>query len=277
MTCGTRVWQWLPLLSLLLMQLSTQSLASRGGGSIGDGKYAYSLTTFDQHGKLGQVERALEAAAKGPPIFGVALEDSVIFCCPQALPCAPLDLDDGTPRFGKVSPEIMLSHSGLSADGRLLMAAAQRLAIQHEYTFDEYIRIETFLEELSLLVQEYTMKPGARPFGATILVAYVPTAERQLTEGHRYPAIYRVDPSGSVTFLGKVAALNGGLEDYTDRLESISEKDALVSELHSALTRMVRTQPTGEGPEEPRRRPYPILSGTLCREGLFQVCQHKTK
>lgn len=229
----------------------------------GDGKYAFSLTTFDPQGKLGQVERATQAAAQGPPLWGLVLEESdeVVFCCPQVLP--PGAVDDGTPRFARVSSEIMVAHTGLSADGRLLLTAAQRMALQHEYTFDENMSIASFLEELSLLLQEYTMKPGVRPFGATLLVAYVPTAERQLTEGHRHAVLYRVDPSGSVLLLGKSAAVNGRF----DNLESLSSKDELIQKMHAWLGQ----QPAREAPSSS----ITILAATLTREGAFDVSHHQ--
>jgi 20S proteasome alpha/beta subunit len=132
-----------------------------------DERYSYSLTTFDPSGKLNQVERAMQAAEQGTPVVAVVKTDSVILAAPQVLPSPAFTLDDGTSRFLLLTPEIMISHSGLSADGRILVAAAQRLAVEHEYTFDENISVGIFLEELSLLFQEYTMKPATRPFGAS--------------------------------------------------------------------------------------------------------------
>jgi 20S proteasome subunit alpha 2 len=171
-----------------------------------DGRYSFSLTTFDPSGKLGQVERASQAAAKGTPVLALIRPSAILFASPQALP-SPLIEDDGTSRFARVTSEIVVSHSGLSADGRVLVAAAQRMAVEHEYTFDEEIRVEIFLEELSLLFQEYTMKAAARPFGATLVVAYLPK-QRFLTDKHARPQLYRIDPSGSVLALGDHAIVN---------------------------------------------------------------------
>lgn len=173
------------------------------------GRYSYSLTTFDPMGKLGQVERAMEAAEQGTPIvvmmYRKASKYGIIMAAPQLLPNV-FTIDDGTTRFSLVTPNIMISHSGLSSDGRILVAAAQKLAIQHEYTFDETIDINILLEELSLLYQEYTMKVAARPFGATLIIAYVPLSEHSQPNE---PAMYCIDPSGNVESLEQFAIVNG--------------------------------------------------------------------
>ena len=194
-----------------------------------DGRHSYSLTTFDTEGRLRQVDRALEAASLGTPILAVVMEEkdslplhpqnnnknnknnkkseySILMVSPQRLPSVLMD-DDGTSRFAAITSELMVAHSGLSADGRVIVAAAQRLAVQHEYVFDEEIPIDIFLQELSLLFQEYTMKPAARPFGVILRVAHVP--QQQQTK----PQLFRVDPSGSVSGLGRFALLNGNALD----------------------------------------------------------------
>ena len=154
---------------------------------------------------MGQVERAMEAASLGTPIVGTVQEDgTILLASPQILPSVFM-LDDGTSRFSSVAPHIAIGHSGISADGRVLVAAAQRLAVEHAYTFDEPIPIDLFLEEMSLLMQEYTMKPATRPFGTILLIAYLP---RQDYGGR--PELFRIDPSGAVTTVeGNFAIING--------------------------------------------------------------------
>lgn len=169
-------------------------------------------------GKLGQVERAMKAASLGTPVVAVVLpgEDRIVMAAPQVLP-SPLMVDSGTSRFARVTPEIVAAHSGLSADGRVLLAAAIRIAVEHEYTFDEAIPVEILLEELALLYQEYTMKPGARPFGATLLIGYMPSkSKRQCSSGTETafsePMLFRIDPSGTVEGMKDYAIVNGNLE-----------------------------------------------------------------
>jgi hypothetical protein len=45
----------------------------------------------------------------------------------------------GTTRYSLVTPEVVITHTGLSGNMRILVAASERLAGQHKYTFDENI------------------------------------------------------------------------------------------------------------------------------------------
>lgn len=248
-----------------------------------DGRYSFSLTTFNPSGALGQVERALQAAAMGAPLVAVVLPDSIIMASPQVL-SSPLIQDDGTSRFARVTKEIVVTHTGLSADGRVLVAAAQRMAVEHEYTFDETIPIELFLEGLSLLFQEYTMKPAARPFGATLVVGYVPSLETRmkmgLAEASASPQLFRVDASGGVESLGNHAVINGNLErtDLLASLKAIADdvasasveetRQSLVDAFHSGLAEQA-TRKRQDLPE------YTLLTTSLSRDGRFTVDRHE--
>jgi 20S proteasome alpha/beta subunit len=206
----------------------------------GQGRYSYSLTTFDPSGKLGQVQRAMQAAAQGTPIVAVVHAAGVIVASPQVLPL--FAIDDGTARFSLVSPEILIAHSGLSADGRILVAAAQRMAVEHEYTFDENIDIDIFLEEISLLFQEYTIQAATRPFGASLLVAHVPRFDRSSSK--QTPALYKIDPSGNVAVLGDCAVVHGNLEstDIVKNLQSLREtgKDLPLDQVRDEVVKVLR-------------------------------------
>ena len=178
-------------------------------------RHSFSLTTFDPNGKLGQVEHAIKASSMGTPIMAIIRENNeILLAAPQVLPSAFM-LDDGTARFSAVAPHIVIAHSGISADGRVLIAAAQRLAVEHAYTFEEAIPIDLLLEEMSLLCQEYTMKPGSRPFGSTLLVAYLPSAVPD-SDPEQKPQLFQINPSGSVTILEDgVAVINGKISEET--------------------------------------------------------------
>lgn len=199
--------RWALLLySFLLWNASTIRQCHANGPIDIDGRHSFSLSTFDPSGRLGQVYHASSAASLGPPIVFVCRpEDGILMASPQVLP-SPLIQDDGTARFARITSQILAAHSGLSADGRLLVAAAQRMAIEHEYVYDEPIPIDIFLEEISLLFQEYTMKAASRPFGVTLVVAYLPDGS---TKEENPPQVYRVDPSGSVESLGHYGVING--------------------------------------------------------------------
>lgn len=239
-----------------------------------DSRYSFSLTTFDPFGKLGQVERAQQAASLGTPVLAVCHSDGIIMAAPQALP-SPLVRDDGTPRFSRITPNIMVSHSGLGADGRVVVAAAQRLAVEHAYTFDEAIPVELFLEELSLLFQEYTMKLASRPFGCTLLVACVPDNNSE------EPELYRIDPSGSVESV-RTAIVSGGLANKNTReLKELIEKEIISeSTLEESQTRVVELlrEALQRSSSKTDSQPIPslaILSASITKSKGLVVDRHE--
>mmetsp|Transcript_25822 Transcript_25822/g.31838 ORF Transcript_25822/g.31838 Transcript_25822/m.31838 type:complete len:282 (+) Transcript_25822:67-912(+) len=177
-----------------------------------EGRYSFSLTTFHPSGKLPQLDHATKASTLGPPIIAIPLKNNngIILSSLQSLP-SPLINDDGTSRFVKISNSIIVGHTGVNADGRVLSEAAQRLSVEHSYTFQEEIPINTLLEEMALLFQEYTMKPGCRPFGCCLLIAL-------LGEGGN-GCLYRIDPTGTVTKIDSIAYVGrGNREQIMERL-----------------------------------------------------------
>lgn len=188
-----------------------------------EGRYSFSLTTFHPSGKLPQLSHAIKASTIGPLIVathisrnGTSNENAVLLSSIQNLP-SPLIEDDGTARFVRISDGILMGHTGVNADGRVVLEAAQRLAVDHAYMFGEEIPINALLEEISLLFQEYTMKAGVRPFGCCVIVA-------SISEG-----LFSIDPSGAVTKLDDVAVL-GSFNGISGRdgVESVSKEDLVM-------------------------------------------------
>lgn len=102
-----------------------------------------------------------------------------------------------------------------------MIAAAQRLAVEHRFTFEEDISVYGFLEEVSLLFQRYTSRPGARPFGCCLIVAFVEGSKSEL---------YSIYPSGSVEKMGGVAAIGRDVDKLLPELgEVIYERNNTVS------------------------------------------------
>jgi hypothetical protein len=169
--------------------------AAQGSNSHSGAPYSFSLTTFDPSGQLGQVQRAGQAAARGVPL--VALIDdrhTLWLAAPQRLPSARgMMLDDGTARWTRLTPTILVAHTGVGGDGRLLLATAHQIALSHVYQYGRDISLATLLSELALSLQDATRQPGGRPLGVTLVVAHVPNR----TGGGR-PTLVRLDPSGAM-------------------------------------------------------------------------------
>jgi 20S proteasome alpha/beta subunit len=145
--------------------------------------------------------------------------------------------DDGTPRFVRLTPELVVGHSGLSADGRFVLAKAQRLAVEHRYAYDEPIPASVLLEELSLLYQQYTMKAAARPLGVSLLVAHLPSSQCTADDDDKNEkpwGLFRLDPSGNVESLrddeDAVIVMNGS---YLERTQLRSRLEDLLKNYRS--------------------------------------------
>ena len=267
------------LLSLFakLAPLCSLCLGSRSSSSVG-GRYSFSLSTFDQNGRLAQVERAALAASLGPPVVAVSLSNGAgcvmasLFSTPS-----PLVNDDGTARFVRISDNIAVAHSGVSADGRAIAAAAQRLAVEHAYTFaddgsdEEMIPIDFFLEEMSGLFQKYTMKPGSRPFGCSLLVAHLPnddnagsgTCSSSSGSSTACCRLYRIDPSGMVRLVEPICCIGGG--------EGGSVADKIVEQLEE------RRCAESSSLEEAERILLEVMRDVLSEEGDANAVSNSQK
>jgi 20S proteasome alpha/beta subunit len=155
-----------------------------------DGRFSFSLTTFDPKVRLNQVERASRAIGCGTPVVALRRPTCFLLAAPQALP-HPLLEDDATAHFARVSVDLEVAHSGVAVDGHIAVAVGQRVAVDNEFTFDASVPVRVFLEAMASLFQEYTMKAGARPFGCVLFVGSLESGE-----------LFRLDPSGSVETLG---------------------------------------------------------------------------
>ncbi len=185
-----------------------------------EGRYSFSLTTFHPSGRLPQLSHATTASTHGPPILYLhsPQHNTAILASLQSLP-SPLIRDDGTARFVKITDSIVMGHTGINADGRAVIEAAQRLAVEHAYTFQEEIPLDVLLEEMALLFQEYTMKAGVRPFGCFLIVAGIRSGAKSCehADGGANGGVFKIDPSGSVERLEDVGLIGkGGLRGEDD-------------------------------------------------------------
>ena len=204
------------LILILALTISTQANVDPI-----EGRYSFSLTTFHPSGKLPQLDYAIKASTLGPPIIAISLPNKrgILLTSIQCL-TSPLMTDDGTSRFVKISNSILMGHTGVNADGRVACEAAQRLSVEHTYTFDEEIPIDVLLEEMALLFQEYTMKPGCRPFGCSLVLASYDELNEEFS-------MFRIDPAGTVVKLESVNFLGRGNGD--DIIRKLREAGCLES------------------------------------------------
>ena len=261
MTSMMKIEAILRFLTLLAFIATSDSADSRL-----DGRFSFSLTTFDPKGRLNQVERASRAVGCGTPVVALRRPTCFLLAAPQALP-HPLVEDDGTARFARVSADLVVAHSGVAADGRIAVAAGQRVAVEHEFTFDEPVPVRVFLEAMALLFQEYTMKAGARPFGCALLVGSLESGE-----------LFRLDPSGSVETLGTCGVIGSLADKLQSKLEELSKtEDDDDAKLMASLTALLRETLEDESRDEDNMHtPKPaILTATFTNDNLsVKVLDH---
>lgn len=187
------------------------------------------VTTFSPNGKLPQLSHAIKATTLGAPIVAVRNLNGITLASLQTLP-SPLMIDNGTPTFFKITNSIVLGHTGVNADGRVVANAAQRLAVEHAFTFQEEIPINVLLEELALLFQDYTMKAGVRPFGCSIVVA-------SASDG-----IFAIDPAGTVTKVdqGVLILGKGNNEENIGNIQKVIQDHHSLQEMEKILAKVIK-------------------------------------
>lgn len=265
------------LQSLRLLLLLICMLLAEQGNAFNDSRYSYSLSTFDRDGKLGQVERALVCASHGTPIIVYCTPSTIRLCAPYVVD--PSILKDGTSRFAQVTSRIVLAHTGLSADGRVLLDAAQRVAMEHEYLYDREISLPTLLQELTLLYQRYTRQPGCRPFGSCLIVGHWPADDQRPMS----PQLFRLDPSGHVEPLRPIDLVHGQRLDATDLLEELKRQSnndnnseesttnhSWLEPIHTALSALSKRVDDGPSAKDD----WYVQTATLTREGVFVLQRH---
>ncbi len=90
-----------------------------------------------------------------------------------------------------VDKHIACAFTGLNADARVVVDKARLDAQSFRLTYDESPSINYISKRLSAVMQKYTQKGGARPFGLSIMLAGV--------DSDGTPQLHQIDPSGMVT------------------------------------------------------------------------------
>ena len=128
---------------------------------------------------------------KGNCTVGLKTKDHIIFAVEKK---ANKKLQD--PRSFKkiclIDHHIVSAYTGLTADARILINQARVEAQSFRMTYDEQPSINYISRKVSALMQKYTQKGGARPFGLSIMIAGM---NRDGT-----PQLNQIDPSGMITY-----------------------------------------------------------------------------
>ncbi len=177
--------------------------------------YDRGITIFSPDGRLYQVEYAREAVKRGSPSVGVRTDAGVVLTA-LTRPRSPLIERDSIEKLHKIDDHVGMASAGHVADARRLIDVARRRAQVERLRYGESIGVDTLTKDITDHIQENTQVGGARPFGASLLVAGV--------EGDQ-PRLFETDPSGVSTEWQATAVGRDG-EEIREFLEEHYRPDA---------------------------------------------------
>jgi len=150
--------------------------------------YNFGLTTFDQSGKLTQLDNSLKAVSNGDTSLGIRAKNGVVIIT-EKKPHSPLvDVEDWDKVY-KISTSIGCVYSGIGADARLLVRRARKQAEVYKRGYNESIGTNICAKKLGGIAQDFTQSGGVRPFGVSLLIAGY--------DKQRGCQLYQVDPTGA--------------------------------------------------------------------------------
>jgi 20S proteasome subunit alpha 2 len=157
----------------------------------------FSLTTFSQGGKLGQLEHALKAVSLGGQSVGVKAKNGAVVGC-ESKPNSPLAERGTNLKVQEINPNVGCVYSGLGTDYHVLLKSLRKKAIRYKLRFGVEMPTREVVKSAASTMQEFTQRGGVRPFGVSLLVI----------GWEDTPTLWQVDPSGTfwawkATALGK--------------------------------------------------------------------------
>jgi len=198
-------------------------------------------TSFDQEGRLKQVEYAMEAINKAGSAIGVLTHAGIILATEKQSASALLEQSKQSEKIYALDKHLYTVVSGVTADANYLIDYARLAGQQYRFAFRDIQPIEQLIQNICDLKQRYTQVGGMRPFGAAFLYA-----------GHDHESgyqLYSSDPSGNyVGWKAKAIGNNNEAansylkEKYKDDITLDDGLDLAVQTLAKALTATLTTE-----------------------------------
>ncbi len=141
--------------------------------------YDRTATMFSPEGTILQVEYAEKAVRLGSASIGMICSDGVFILADRRVK-DKLIVQESANKIYEIDSHIISSVAGVVSDARVLIEKAQVLAQQHRITYDSPIEPELIVKEISNIKQQFTQYGGARPFGASLMVAGIKNKKPEL-------------------------------------------------------------------------------------------------
>ena len=141
--------------------------------------YDRTSTMFSPEGHLLQVEYAEKTVRLGSASIGMVCPDGVFIIADKRVE-DKLIVKESANKIYEIDSHIISSVAGIVSDARVLVEKSQVLAQQHRITYDSPIETELIIKEISNTKQQFTQYGGARPFGASLMVAGINNKKPEL-------------------------------------------------------------------------------------------------
>jgi 20S proteasome alpha/beta subunit len=216
-------------LSLVEAAHSRRRAVGRGTGSP---RYDRSITTFDQSGRLLQVEYGMEAASRGETVLAVWTEGGIYV----------LVKTSSSHKVHRIDEHLWLFTAGLSGDSSALASSLRSSCQQHRLSYGEASTVEQAARQAASLQHQLTRTGGARPLGCTAIVVGIdPTASGAAGNSR----VFRTDPGGILEdCLWSVAGkdhdkLMTEMARRYDGFSKTANETTVVTEMLSAMSSLV--------------------------------------
>lgn len=149
--------------------------------------YDRTATMFSPEGHLLQVEYAEKTVRLGPSSIGIVCSDGIFILASKRIRDS-LILPASANEIYEIDSHIIASVAGIVSDARVLVERSQVLAQQNRVTYDSPIVPELIIKDISNTKQQFTQYGGARPFGASLMIAGL---------NDKKPVLYTSDITGN--------------------------------------------------------------------------------
>ncbi|CAI2170777.1 12781_t:CDS:2 [Funneliformis geosporum] len=185
-------------------------------------EYDRGVNTFSPEGRLFQVEYAIEAIKLGSTAVGIQTSQGIILAVEKRI-TSPLLVASSIEKIIEIDSHLGCAMSGLTADSRTMIDHARVAAQNHNFTYNEKIKVESVTQAVCDLALRFGESAHgeesimSRPFGVALLIGGV---------DEKGPQLFHADPSG--TFMQYDAkAIGSGSEGAQTELQE---------EYHKSLT-----------------------------------------
>ena len=181
--------------------------------------YDRTATMFSPDGHLLQVEYAEKTVRLGSSSIGFVCKDGVVIIADKRIKDR-LITADSTNKVHEVDDHLIMSTAGILSDSRVLIEKAQLISQQNRITYDSPVDVETVIKEIANTMQAFTQYGGARPFGASVMLAGL---------SNNHPKLFVSDVTGNY-FSYHASAIGENDEKIKEMLRKDYKEDTTIDD-----------------------------------------------